>query len=83
VNANLGNAVDMPETQVNGPIEVTPHEPTEVTPTEPPVEPFLKRFARDTLTKSEKVEHHIRMKTQKLFVLRFWVKSGVNPLSVG
>jgi len=36
-----------------------------------------------TLSKNEKVEHHIRMKTHKLTVLRYWVKSGVNPLCVG
>jgi len=35
-----------------------------------------------TLTKNEKVEHYIRIKTYKLIVLRFWVKSCVNPLCV-
>jgi len=37
---------------------------------------------RPTLSKNEKVEHHIRMKTHKPIVLRFWVMSGVNPLYV-
>ena len=33
-----------------------------------------------TLSEHEKVEHHIRIKTHKLIVLRFWVKSDVSPL---
>ena len=33
-----------------------------------------------TLGKNEKVEHHIRTKTHKPIVLRFWVESGVNTL---
>jgi len=32
------------------------------------------------LSKNEKAEHHIRIKAHKPIVLRFWVKSGVNPL---
>jgi len=36
-----------------------------------------------TLSKNEKVEHHIRMKTHQFIVLRFWIKSGVNPICVG
>jgi len=36
-----------------------------------------------SLSKNEKVEHHIRMKTHKPIALMFWVKSGVNPLYVG
>ena len=30
-----------------------------------------------TLSKSDKVEHHIRMETYKPIALRFWVKCGV------
>jgi len=33
-----------------------------------------------TLTRNEKVEHYIRIKTHKLIALRFWVESGVNAL---
>jgi len=33
-----------------------------------------------TLTRNEKVEHYIRIKTHKLIVLRFWVESGVGVL---
>ena len=33
-----------------------------------------------TLTRNEKVEHYIRIKTHKPIALRFWVKSGVNVL---
>jgi len=33
-----------------------------------------------TLTKNEKVEHYIRIKTHKLIALKFWVESGVNIL---
>ena len=36
-----------------------------------------------TLSKNEKVEHYIRMKTHKPIALRFWVGGGVNPLYVG
>jgi len=36
-----------------------------------------------TLSKNEKVEHHIRMKTHQLIALRFLVESGVNPVCVG
>jgi len=36
-----------------------------------------------TLNKNEKVEHHIRIKAHKPIVLRFRVKSGVNPLCMG
>jgi len=35
------------------------------------------------LARNEKVEHYIRIKTYKLIVLRFLIKSGVNPLCVG
>jgi len=34
-----------------------------------------------TLTRNEKVEHYIRIKTHKPIVLRFWVESGVSVLS--
>jgi len=33
-----------------------------------------------TLTRNEKVEHYIRIKTHKPMALRFWVESGVNVL---
>jgi len=33
-----------------------------------------------TLTRNEKVEHHIRIKAHKPIALRFWVESGVNVL---
>ena len=33
-----------------------------------------------TLTRNEKVEHYIRIKTHKPIVLRFWVESGVSVL---
>jgi len=33
-----------------------------------------------TLTRNEKVEHYIRIKTHKPIALRFWVESGVNVL---
>ena len=33
-----------------------------------------------TLTRNEKVEHYIRIKTYKPIALRFWVESGVNVL---
>jgi len=33
-----------------------------------------------TLTRIEKVEHYIRIKTHKPFALRFWVESGVSTL---
>ena len=33
-----------------------------------------------TLTKNEKVEHHIRIKAHKPIALRFWVESGVGIL---
>jgi len=36
-----------------------------------------------TLSKNEKVEHHITIKVHKHITLRFWVKSGVNFLYVG
>jgi len=32
------------------------------------------------LTKNEKVEHYIKIKTHKLIVLIFWVENGVNVL---
>jgi len=35
-----------------------------------------------TLSKNEKVEHYIRIKVHKSIALKFWVKSGVNPLYV-
>jgi len=35
------------------------------------------------LNKNKKVEHHIRIKAYKSIVLRFLVKSGVNPLFLG
>ena len=33
-----------------------------------------------TLTRIEKVEHYIRIKTRKPIALRFWVESGVSAL---
>jgi len=33
-----------------------------------------------TLTRNEKVEHHIRIKAHNPIALRFWVESGVNFL---
>jgi len=33
-----------------------------------------------TLSRNEKIEQHIRKKTHKLNVLRFWVEGGVIPL---
>jgi len=33
-----------------------------------------------TLSKNEKVEQHIRKKTHKSIILRFWVEGGVIPL---
>ncbi|WVZ23733.1 hypothetical protein V8G54_002277 [Vigna mungo] len=36
-----------------------------------------------TLSKNEKIEHHIRMKINKLIGLRFWVGGGINSLCVG
>ena len=33
-----------------------------------------------TLTRNEKVEHYIRIKTHKAIALRFWVESGVSAL---
>ena len=33
-----------------------------------------------TLTRNEKVEHYIRIKTHKPIVLRFWVENGVSVL---
>ena len=33
-----------------------------------------------TLTRIEKVEHYIRIKTHKPIALRFWVESGVSVL---
>jgi len=33
-----------------------------------------------TLTRNEKVEHYIRIKTHKPIALRFWVESGVSIL---
>jgi len=33
-----------------------------------------------TLTRTEKIEHYIRIKTHKLIALRFWVESGVGVL---
>jgi len=33
-----------------------------------------------TLTRNEKMEHYIRIKTHKPITLRFWVESGVNSL---
>jgi len=33
-----------------------------------------------TLTRNEKVEHYIRIKTHKPIALRFWVESGVSLL---
>ena len=33
-----------------------------------------------TLTRNEKVEHYIRIKTHKPIALRFWVESGINVL---
>jgi len=33
-----------------------------------------------TFARNEKVEHYIRIKTQKFIVLRFWVESSVNAL---
>ena len=33
-----------------------------------------------TLTKNEKVEHYIKIKTHKPIALRFWVESGVSVL---
>jgi len=34
------------------------------------------------LSKNEKVKYHIRMKTHKLIVLRFWIGGDVNSLCV-
>jgi len=34
------------------------------------------------LSKNEKVEHHIKMKTHKFIILRFLVKNVVNSLYV-
>jgi len=34
------------------------------------------------LSRNEKVEYHITMKTYKPIVLKFWIKSGINPLYV-
>jgi len=36
-----------------------------------------------TLSRNEKVEQHIRKKTHKLNVLRFWVEGGGIPLYIG
>jgi len=36
-----------------------------------------------TLSKNEKVEHHVRIETHKLITLRFWIKDGENLLCVG
>lgn len=36
-----------------------------------------------TLSKNEKVKHHINVKTHYLIVLRFWVENDVNFLCVG
>jgi len=33
-----------------------------------------------TLTRNDKVEHHIRIKAHNPIALRFWVESGVNSL---
>jgi len=33
-----------------------------------------------TLTRNEKVEYYIRIKTHKPIALKFWVESGVNVL---
>jgi len=33
-----------------------------------------------TLTRNEKVEHYIKIKTHKPIALRFWVESGVSIL---
>jgi len=33
-----------------------------------------------TLTRNEKVEYYIKIKTYKLIVFRFWVESGVSVL---
>jgi len=33
--------------------------------------------------KNKEIEYHIRIKTNKLIVLRFWIESGVNLLCVG
>ena len=33
-----------------------------------------------TLTRNEKIEHHIRIKAHKPIALRFWVESDVNAL---
>jgi len=33
-----------------------------------------------TLTRNEKVEYYIKIKTHKPIPLRFWVESGVNAL---
>jgi len=33
-----------------------------------------------TLTRIEKVEHHIKIKVHKPIALRFWVESGVSAL---
>jgi len=33
-----------------------------------------------TLTRNEKVEHYIRIKTHKSIALRFWVENDVNAL---
>jgi len=33
-----------------------------------------------TLTRNEKVDYYIRIKTHKLITLRFWVESGVSVL---
>jgi len=33
-----------------------------------------------TLTRNEKVEHYIKIKTHKPIALRFWVESGVSVL---
>ena len=33
-----------------------------------------------TLGKNEKVKHHIRTKTHKFIILKFWIESDVNDL---
>jgi len=39
--------------------------------------------SKSHMSKDKKVKHHIRMKTHKSIVLRFWIRGGVNPLCEG
>jgi len=53
----------------------------------PSLEGVIVRYSSVNLSptsgRNEKVEQHIRKKTHKPNVLRFWVKGGVIPLYVG